>query len=1209
MTKQKQDYKHLIPSWIRWTAVLFVLAAILGGTVLWIIQGSQAIIPVAVLTALGTLIGFLQVFPILFPEKYIKPEELSTSSPPQQPSSKQLPGHSSLIQPYLMCVQEYDLVDGKFTQNQENTTKKVDWGNAPYIKQLYGREKELIEMKQWIENNNCRVLAILGVGGIGKTSLAVMLANQVKNGFISINWYSLQNAPPLQHILRSCIQHTSDQQQGDLPENQDDQLSLLLSNLRQGRHLIVLDNVESILQGGQHVGQYREEYKGYGKLFQCLGEALHQSCIILTSREKPKEVALLEGKNALVRSYELKGLNVTNGQLILQEKGLNGVAEVQEALVTHYAGNPLVLKLVSQFIQEVFHGDIADFLKNGERIFSDINDILGQQFERLSTLEQEVLYWLAIERESMLLSKLQKNFVLPVSKREIYDALRSLQRRSLLEMSSSGLILQNVIIEYITENFINNIIKEIDTKEPALLVTHALMQAQAKDFVRESQIYLIIKPIAQKMLLILGRDEFIKRCNEIIATQRERYPWRAKYLVGNILNLLIQSGYDIRGYDFSYMEVRQAYLANVSLPDVNFSYADLTTSVFTDIFGRVLSITFSPNGQSIAAGTTANRGDIHVWVTNEWTPLLTLQGHADWVRSVAFSPDGEILASGSDDQTIRLWDINSGQCIKILQGHTSWVRTVTFSYNGKFLASSSDDHSIHLWKLDNDYELRVLLGHSGTISSIAFSPDGTKLASGGMDQTLRLWDISTGQCLEILRGHTDAIWSVAFSPDGNCIATSSQDQTIRLWEGSTGHTIRVLYGHTSTVQSVAFSPDQQFLASGGDDRTVRLWDPNTGLCLKILHSHTERVSSVAFSPDQQFLASGGDDRTVRLWDPNTGLCLKTLYGYADGIRSAAFNFNGELLASGGDDQHIHLWNTSTGQCFKTLMGHTDVVRMIAFAPDGKLIASASEDQTVRLWDVSTGQCIKVLRRHTNWVRSVTFSLNGRLLASGGDDSLIILWEVKTGQCLKILQGHNKRIWSIAFNFDSHVLASSSDDRTVRLWDTSTGQCLKILQGHDSWVYSVAFTPDGTLLASSSEDQTVRLWNTNTGQCLKILQGHTSRVWSVTFTPDGTLLISGSEDQTVRLWNTNTGQCLKILQGHTSRVRFVTTDPSGIFIISGGPDGTMMLWDMQTGQHLRTMRNDRPYEGMNIMNVKGLTETQKDTLLALGAIERPQSEQA
>jgi len=1081
---------------------------------------------------------------------------------------------------------------------------REDWGEAIDVSVFYGRRRELARLERWIVTDRCRLVAVLGIGGIGKSSLMKKLAEQIKNRFDYLFWRDLRNAPPVEDILGDCIKFLSDQQQIDLPERIDSKISLLIEYLRKHRCMLILDNIETILRGGDRAGHYREGYEGYGLLIQRVGETAHKSCLVLTSREKPNELASLEGRRRPTRSLQLGGLGHRDGGKILAERVLRGTKQAQRHLIDHYAGNPLALNIAAGHIQRLFDGDIAKFLDRGAAAFGRIRDLLDEQFDPLSELERDLMFWLAIEREAVSLESLLENIVRPVSQRELLEALESLQDRSLIETSAALFTLQPVVLEYVTNRLIKRVYEEIQAEAIAMFVSHALIKAQAKDYVRNSQIRLILKPVADRLLATLSKKGVESKLARILSTLREESPLAPGYAGGNTLNLLAQLKSDLSGHDFSNLTVRQAYLRDVDLHHVNFSHSDFADCVFTENFGSILSVAFSPDGKLLAMG--GGRGEILIWQVADGKQLLRCKGHTSWVWSVAFSPNGRTLASGSTDQTVKLWDVTTGQCLKTLRGHTNRVRSVAFGSNGRILASGSEDHTVRLWDFDKGQCLNTLQGHADWVRSVAFSPDGGTLASGSHDNTIKLWDVNTGQCLNTLQGHAYRVVSVSFSPDGHTLASGSEDHTVRLWDVSTGQSQITLQEHKSRVRSVTFGPDGRILASGSDDQTVRLWDVSTGKCLNTLQRHSRWIWSVAFNPTDPILASGSEDQTVRLWDVNTGKCLKTLQGYTNPMWSVAFSPDGRTLASGSEDQAVRLWDVRKGQNLKILKGHTSRVRSVAFSPGGRILASSSEDCSVRLWDVSMEQCLKILQGHTSQVWVVAFSPDGTMLTSVSDDHTVRLWDVNTGECLNILQDHTNPIRSLAFSPGGHILASGSDDQTIRLWNVSTGKCLEILQGHTNPIRSVAFSPGGHILASGSDDQTIRLWNVSTGECLEILQGHTKSIRSVVFSPSGHTLASGSIDQTLRLWNASTGECLKILHKHDSSVRSVAFSPDGRTLASASDDETIKLWDVQTGECLKTLHSDRPYERMNITGVTGLTEAQRSTLKALGAVENSEN---
>jgi DNA-binding SARP family transcriptional activator len=336
-----------------------------------------------------------------------------------------------------------------------------DWGRAPEGRMFYGRRSELAQLERWIVADRCRLVAILGMGGMGKTILASKLARALADQFDGIIWRSLHNAPPLDTIVRSCLQALSIQHSTDLPDSADERLLLLIDALRRRRCLIVLDNLESIMEGGGRAGQYRPGYEDYGQLIRWVSETEHQSCLLLTSREKPHELTRLEFELGPARALQLAGLDVDAGWNLLKTRCHFCQEDAVATLIDRYSGNPLALQLVSETIEELFDGDIDAFLQAATPIFDDIRDVLDQQFARLSALEQEVLFWLAIERDPITLRTLEADIVHLTRQRALLEAVRSLQRRSLLETSGDGFTLQHVVLEYVTDRLIEEIFQEI----------------------------------------------------------------------------------------------------------------------------------------------------------------------------------------------------------------------------------------------------------------------------------------------------------------------------------------------------------------------------------------------------------------------------------------------------------------------------------------------------------------------------------------------------------------------------------------------------------------------------------------------------------------------------------------------------------------------------------------------------------------------------
>ncbi|HEU5381159.1 MAG TPA: NB-ARC domain-containing protein [Ktedonobacteraceae bacterium] len=1077
--------------------------------------------------------------------------------------------------------------------------EKEDWGEAPRVTTFYGRAEELGYLNQAILNENCRLAAILGIGGVGKTTLTAHLARELRGKFEYVFWRSLQHTPSLTSVLERCILFLSDQRVIAIPQDETEQILLLLDILRRKRCLLILDNMEAVLQGGTSTGTYLNGYEGYGKLLSMLGEAEHQSCLLITSREKPREISPLEGRKAPVRSVRLPGLTESQGQEILETEGLYGSDDAWRRLVNLYSGNPLALKLVSEPIRELFAGSIEAFLQEEETLVGDVYFLLEQQFNRLSPQEQEIMYWLAIERETTSLETLLQDVLRPITKTGLLEILNSLRRRFMIEMLESlQFTMQPAIMEYVIDLFVDKIYQEIYQEVPRLFTSHTLLKAQAKDDVREAQARLIIEPVLQRLTSVLGRSGCEGRLYHLLTVLREQHT-RTGYAAGNVLDILVRARSQLRYADFSQLPVWQAYLQGVTLHDVNFTGCDLSRCAFNETFGRILSVSLSASGKYLAAGTSS--GEIRLWSIPDGTLLQTFLGHTDWVQAVAFSPDERSLVSGSDDQSVRYWDVNSGRCLAKLVNHTGRIYAVAFHPDGSLFASASEDQNICIWDIKNDFKPRVLSGHTGRVYAVSFSTDRRMLASCGDDQSVRIWDLQTGRA-RVFKGHTDRVWSVDFSADSRLLVSGGEDQRVLIWDIRTGRSLAELTEQNSAVYTVGFSPDGRRVATGGVDRNVHIWNTENWQHIRLLLGHSDTVCTLAFSSDSNLLISGGDDRCVRIWDIERGSCIRTLQGQTHWLYALAFSPDSKLLASGGDDGLIRLWDVATGRCVREMGELNKRVRALAFSPDGSTIACGSEDQTVSLWDVRGGRSHRVLAGHLGWVHAVAYSPDGSLIASCSDDQSVRIWDANNGQCLKVLQGHTDWVRTVAFSPDGRTLASGSEDQSVRLWNVASGTVNAVLRDHTNRVWSVAFSPDGKRIVSGSDDYCVRVWEVgHTNDCLLVLPGHEGRIWSVAYSPDGICVVSSSEDYTIRVWDTSSGECMHVLSGHTNRVCSIVYSPDGQWLASASHDGTILLWDKE-GECAQLLRADRPYERMKIGHVTGLTEAQKSMLADLGAVD-------
>lgn len=568
-----------------------------------------------------------------------------------------------------------------------------------------------------------------------------------------------------------------------------------------------------------------------------------------------------------------------------------------------------------------------------------------------------------------------------------------------------------------------------------------------------------------------------------------------------------------------------------------------------------------------------------------------LSDHAGGIRAVSFSPDGDFIATASEDQTVKLWR-KDGSLVTTLKQHSGSVFAIAFSPDREMIATGGADNAVYLWSHDG-WLMQRLSGHEGTIYGIAFSPDSGTIATASADHTVKLWT-RQGQLIRTLNGHQQVVNAVKFSPDGESIATASADRTIKLWN-RTGSLIKTLSGHQDSVQAVAFSSDGSELASASLDDTIRVWS-RSGSFIRKIEAYSDGVTSLVWHPSQPTFASVGFDRTLKLWQHN-GTLVRTLAGHENGIWAAAYHPEGQTIVTGSADKTARIWQLHNGLMTR-LEGHRSDVNQVVFSPDGNWLVSASKDRSIKLWS-QNGSFIRDLENDSGWKSDTKFSPTGEEIIATGSSGTVERWEfdgtsiepslkLNSGaiQSLDyhplgtslVIAGQDKRlrIWNlrrdvvkswfahdapiqkVAFSRDGRAIASASLDGSVKLWEAGTAKFLTSFVGHRGEVRAIAFSD--TILATGGLDRTIKLWQPD-GTLIKTLSGHQDQIYSLAFSPDGTLFASASLDKTIKIW-TNTGKLITTLSGHTDGVHSVAFNPDGTLLVSGSRDHTVILWNFE-----------------------------------------------
>jgi WD40 repeat protein len=1046
---------------------------------------------------------------------------------------------------------------------------------------FFGRAIEVETLKRWIIDDRYPVVAIAGLGGAGKSSLTLKVCEHLRDRSISVVWADLKNRPSAAQVVRDWIRQISP---ADTCESAADIANLMrrLAQCLSGRRCaLVLDNAETVLETD---GDYR-------RVLVTMAAGATGSSLVLTSRVLPAYLALLEAEGS-ARCLRLGGLAIEDAVQLIKGIGVTAPERDLRALAELYDCHVLALRLACCTIRELFGGRAGTFLRQRRAIHGELRELLDEHVQHAGDRGVAVLYWMAIGRDDVTIDTIQADLADRWTAGQLLDVLEALRRWHLIEPGSDGdsFALQPVILEYLTERFVDVITRELQHGALEFTASHGLLKANAKEFVRQSQERCVLDPIISRLRPVPEQGRLDVDLGALMGAARRT----AGYAAGNLVNLMRRADYDFTGADLSGLTIRRAYLEGTILRRVDFSDTSLVECRFTNEFDSVMAVSCCPQGGRIAFGGAD--GHVRIWRLPELLGETTLSQGA-WVRGICFNPDGSLVAAAGDDGVVRVWNVSSGQEQISIRAHKRAVKSLAWGERG-LLATACSDGIIGLWDSTSGKCARTICAHAGHARSVAFLPGGDRVVSGGDDRLVKVWDTASGECVRTFTGHTERVRSVAAGTGGRTIASGSADRTAIVWDVDRQSPTAILEGHQEWISSVAFSSNGRILATASGDKTVKLWQVDGGRLIRTLTGHARLVWSVAFDTTGEILLTGSDDQSVRAWDPRTGVCTRAIHGQTSWIISVAFSPDGSLLASGSGDRSARLWDVRNGTMLKSLRGHTDWVTGVAFSPSGRVLATSSDDGTVRLWHPETGDCTGVLTGHTDRVKCIAFSsAHEPLIASGSHDRSVRLWNPITGTAPRVLNGHSSWVRAVAFSPHGETLATGSDDQTIVLWNKDGAQ-IRTLRGHTSVVRGLAFSPDGSLLASASNDRTVRVWHVARGECIRILEGHCLAVWSVSFSPGGTVIASGGDDCTVRRWNVVTGACLEARE-HTSWVTSVCFSPAGQILATGSQDETIKLWNADTMQSQQTLRSG-PYEGMKLTRTKGLTPAQRQSFRRLGS---------
>ncbi|AFY44686.1 pentapeptide repeat-containing protein [Nostoc sp. PCC 7107] len=943
----------------------------------------------------------------------------------------------------------------------------------------------------------------------------------------------------------------------------------------------------------------------------------------------------------LVENYDG---NTLTGYTIVKAYRLEANAEPGKYFVVDVETH----KSFSPEIHNKFGDEKTVYDKNNKEFQAHICQIIydnsWEYFDKLNDREKQIVYKIGLE---------------DTEKQEISEdhLIRRLVEEVIVEKEHSSqtvFVLTEKFLNYFPEIIINAILEEIKEKRLNILKNYSIFKILERLNLES------LKERLQTLIQIDGLTLADYLINIIKNLQKEENDGNLSenYAVGNIFNLLIKLNIkkNFSYFDLSNISIWNADLTEAILTGVDFSNSDLKNSKFSQPLGCIHSIAFNTDGSYFATGDA--HGSIRVHNTKTLELCFFHNERKSQIWSVAFRKDNkhnkekEMLAWGAEDGSVRLYEIttNTSSDNKTEPNliheinETKRILSVAFSPDGNTLAIGGDEN-IKVIKINHSYAHSSTLNVS-QISCMTFISNDC-IASGSQDGHIRLSHI------EPRNRNKDASWTVHPQAVLRCIAYHSTKKILAIGgEDGKLHLLHLdpnnrymerfdLKTEISQVRTLAFNQDGNILAvgcidnnlNGESEHKIKLWSFSENNWIDTLEGHEHAIRSLAFCPQShnpKLLVSGGDGRTVLFWhqeDKRWELSNRKLEGYANRIWSVALSRDGKTFACGGEDSKIHLWNyhERTHIPLQTLDKHSNWVWSVAFSPNADILASACEDNKIYLWGLQEGKwqhiCELVgnseIKGHEKRVRCVVFHPDGYNLASAGNDNKIILWDITDLQSPQILSGftkHTDRVLSVAFSPDGNYLASSSRDQNIYLIEVDTNHKPYSLgnnyllgnhsDSHKDQVHSIAFSPDSNKLVSGDFDRELKLWDVKRQKLIGHWYGY-QKILSVAFHPKKQIVASAGHDHIIQLWDVddpNNVKLIKTFKGHKRTVESVVFTPDGKQLISCSQDQTIKFWQVEgeINISIHTLELGKPYQGMSISGVKGFDLPQILALEELGA---------
>lgn len=1047
-------------------------------------------------------------------------------------------------------------------------------------------------LHQWVIEEKCKLILVCGMQGQGKTTLVAQLIHRLLNQFDFIGWKSLHNAPPIDYLWNDWLA-VLDSRYQPLTYSQGKE-QRILSYLNQKRCLFVLDNLETLLHKKQDRTNFLSEYEPYEQFLQWVSKGNHQSCVIMTGREIPQNFSLWQ--NERVKILRLEGMSPEELKTIYLEQSTFFASIPWEKIMGLYGGNPLYTELAIQHVREFHQGNFVEFEQHNHAV-DEIEYLLDQLCDRLSSLEYDVLIAIAINREPIELEELRLRLNPPPSKPALQTALITLVKRSLLKKTQEFYYMQHVILEYLTNKIVEKAVIEIESNQFQFLINHALLNTSNKEYILQAQKNRLLKPITIRLKEIFGFDnKLFSRLIQIVTDLNTKHSKENHYLVGNIINLLINLKFDFHGLNLSGLPIREVDWRGVSLVEVNLENCSLFDNIFNENIGQVVDLEFDPNGKFL---TLCTHEKIVFFDINNVNNSFCFHKPHHRLSCISYSHSGTFLANGTYENEIHIWDISKQKLHQIiLTTHYSKIEKLVFTYDDKYLVSCcSTDSKICFWDLETGQKIKTFNANS-YVWAIGISKDDKYLFSGHKNGELCIWEIET-EVFVCIQAHKYQIWDIVIHPTKQWFATAGEDAEIHLWDFN-GNKIDTFIGHKRQKQHLIVSKDGKLLASTGYDQVLRIWDIESHTLVRQFGPDPALIGPLCCNLN--YLYFGNQMGQVSFLNISNWSLIETIQGVSSRVRRIAFSPDGMELLTSHDNYNAQVWRIQNGiiQGKERLVvkGHQERVSSVAI--QNALLATGSDDCTVRICDRETGRLLENLQFDCS-IWNLHFNVSGNLLAISTASSVVYIYNLHQKSLEKIENGD--RVWSIAFSSTDTILAASCENGSIKLWNTHNWTLKAHLNEQKSRILAIAIDPDSQYIASSCDDHSLNIWSLQTGEIEKKFEqiSQNCSVNYVSFGKDGYIAMAQS-NWIVGLFHWPSGT-FKELKGHNNEIECVIFSPDFKTLVSSTCGGELIFWDVISCKPIHKMTIGYLYQGLNITGVEGLTEADRQKLIALGAFQK------